>query len=469
MALSFPALDAAAAADFAGQQALLGQRQSQAELELRQQQIATAKINNQLQQQALQNKTAMSQWLQSEQALQEEPTTNATGLAKLYGRASQQALLRGDFDGAQEMDRLAKGQLDIAEKEGKTLEEARVRKAEALSTAAQDVLADPSPENHKKLVDAALASGVNPADIPLPSDPKYKAFATQSAMAPLTGQKRLDYLEKVREHQEQERQRKQAEEDRHQERVEAQKDRAAARESLTEYHKESLAIRNQLAQSIIEARKEKQAAGGEIRRRNTIAAVNYANETVRGLDLVGTMAKNQTGSIFAHLSSPDTLLNAVRNMSGNEQTPEIQQIYQTATKGLGLEIAQLATAGSGRSANKDVIKEMSDMVEAKPGDKDLEIMFKLVNAADFVRERLKAVPRSPDPEIQKTREEAEKRLEKYPSPAQVIEAATKKGIKLGTIKKMKSLRQSITDTLNRQEAAAPPPDIQDLLNLYPAK
>ena len=467
MALSFPALDAAAAANFAGQQLLTQQQTAEADLDFRRQQTQRVRTENMLQQQALKNRQDMSQWLQGEQAKSEQPYTSATDLAKLYGKASQQALLHGDFDGAAEMDKLAKGQLDLADKEAANLEKERLTKSEALSTAAQDVQTNPTPENHQRLVRSAIAAGVNPADIPLPSDPAYKTFVTQSSLAPLKGKDRLQYLETVRQHEETERLRKQAEADRHQEREDARKDRAAAREDMRQYRSESLALRKQLAESTMAARKEKQEAGGEIRRRNTIAAVNYANETVRGLDLIGTMSKGQTGSIFAHLSSADDLSKALRNMGGNRATPEMQQIYQTATKGLGLEMAQLATAGSGRAPNKDIIKEMAAMVEAQPGDKQYEMLFKVANAADFVRERLKAVPKSPDPEIQKTREEAEKRLENYPHPTQIIEAARAAGLKTGTIKgKVTTMRTQLDRLMNQEQASAPPEDIQALLDQY---
>lgn len=246
--------------------------------------------------------------------------------------------------------------------------------------------------------------------------------------------------------------------------ADAQEEKRIRRAELANAREQTLELRKQT----LDLRKKQYEEGGAIQRRQTIAAVNYGNETARGLDLVATMGATQTASVFGHMQDGTTILRALEQTGTNKLTPELQQIYQTATKGLGLELAQLATAGSGRAPVKDLISEMSAMVEARSGDKELEIMFKLANAADFAKTRLEAVPASPDPKIQAIREKAEASLSRYPHPKEIIALAAKKGVKLGkTQGVIETLREKLDRTLGKAgDGTDHPADITDILDKY---
>jgi hypothetical protein len=292
----------------------------------------------------------------------------------------------------------------------------------------------------------------------IPTDPvKAKLYWKSKQTQGLSAKEQVDNKIKLTEFQ-------QKREDAARDHADLQADRLIRRQELANAREQTLELRKQT----MDLRTKQYEEGGAIQRRQTIAAVNYANEAARGLDLVATMGAGQTASVFGHLQDGTTILKALESTGTNKLTPELQQIYQTSTKGLGLELAQLATAGSGRAPVKDLINEMSAMVEAHSGDKEFEIMFKLANAADFAKTRLEAVPASPDPKIQAIREKAEAALARYPHPKEIIALANRKGVKLGKAQSFtESLRAKLDKTLGKAgDGTDHPSDISDILNKY---
>lgn len=473
MSLNFASMDAFAATQFQGQQLLLAQDEKKADIAVRQQQAQALQMSNLMQKQQLQDKQALQQFMTSEQQTAAAPVQTATEKAKLYGKAAAFSMQRGDFDDAAAMEKLAKGETETAQKEQILLEKQHADDSQALSVAAQDASANPTPDNAKRLFNAAIKAGITPDQIPMPGTPKYEAFLNQSSLAGLKGDERVKFLEQVKEKEAAAKALAEQRKMEHEDREAARADRAQAREESRADRKEAMALRETLAKSLIESREAKtasQEAGGAIQHRNTIAAVNYANEVARGLDLTSKLPAGTTNGVFAHLGSPDTILKSLESTGTNKITPEIQQMLQTANKGLGLELAQLMTAGSGRAPNKDVISEMGKMVTVEPGDKEYTAMFKFANAADLALTRLKAVPKSSDPNIQKTREEAEKKLAAYPNPAIVAAEALKHGVH---VTQEKSMREKLDGLMQKHDAEAArtavPADIQSILNLYPSK
>ncbi len=307
----------------------------------------------------------------------------------------------------------------------------------------------------------------------IPTDPvEAKAWWRTKQTAGVSAEAQLANARQIKADEQREKDRKEAAAERRQNHLDAERDHAADRE----LRKMSIKMLNESRIAALAARAdaaaEKKAtgsAGGNIQYRNTVAAVNYSAEAVRGLSLVGEMAKGQASSVFGHLASGEGVASALAKTGGNRLSNEEQQIYQTATKGLGLELSQLATAGSGRGPNQAVTKELNSMVEVIPGDTQFEAMFKLANAADFVKTRLKSVPKSSDPTIQATREETDAALAKFPSPSSILKAAeaAKYKIKGKTIEK----RQSMMEALFKAESSLPkagehPEEVQSLLDKY---
>jgi hypothetical protein len=309
----------------------------------------------------------------------------------------------------------------------------------------------------------------------IPTDPLeaknwWKAKQTQG----LSAAEQIQGQTEIRKEATRAQERKETLEERRKEHADRERDIALSRDILRQGQKsaaEERALRHQERADALEKKWPGGAAGagGNIQFRNTVAAVNYAAESVRGLKLVGEMGKGQSSGVFGHLATGEGIPSALAKTGGNRLTSEEQQIYQTATKGLGLELAQLATAGSGRGANQAVTKELSSMIEVIPGDTQFEAMFKLANAADFVRTRLKSVPKSSDPTIQATRDETDAELKKFPTPSAIIAAAdaAKYKLKGGTMKR----KASMLEALGKAEASvAPggshPAEIQNLLDKY---
>jgi len=475
----FDAFEQAAATTMQGQQILADLDGKKADTALREQQVVASKVEQAAKQRQLDDNRALADWMRSDTALQDAAATTAEDSAQQFARASKFAAVRGDFDGAKQMADLANNAIGVAGKAQAQREKQEVDNADNLSVVAQDVMSNPTPENHKALYKSAIKAGVHPDSIPMPGTTEYAAFVNQSAIASMKGKERMEFLVKRREAEDRAKAVKEEQLRRDEDRDAARRDRATAQQGMLaiakgnqEIAKGNLELRKQLAASTEEARKAKSEnanLGGAIGFRQTVAAVNYANEVARGLDLIGTMGKSQTASAFAHLDNPHNIMSALQRTGTNKMTPELTQIYQTATKGLGLEMAQLATAGSGRSANKDVIREMSDMVAAAPGDKEYEILFKVSNAAHFALVRMEAIPRSADPRIQEIREKAEASLKKYPHPADVYAAAEANGLKMGKLKKKQtSMLEALASKISGHNNAAPPPDIQSIMDQYPA-
>ena len=467
------------AAAFQGEQLMLGQQQAQADLDMKQQQIQSTKMQNLMQQQQLQDKQALQQFMSSQQEAAGQPTQSAVQKAQLYQKGSEFALGRGDYDLAAAMDKASKAETETASKELQLQQQQQVTDQEAMSTAAQDVGVNPSPENNKKLFAAAIKAGVSPDQIPMPGTPAYAAFVNQSALAPLKGKDRLTYMDKVRE--EHDKAKATEEEHKRQDDLKAEQLRATAevRAGQHEIAKGNLELRKQLADAAATERADRAAeraakasgglVGGAIGFRQDKAVVNYANEAVRNLKMLSQFDSTQTAGVFAHLGSPGTIVKALETTGTNKLTPEVKQVYQTASVGMALEAANLAMAGSNRSADKTIRAEFSRMAEASSGDTELEAMFKLSNMASFIKARLDTVPTNPDPHIQQTREKVDRALAKYPDPNLLIAAARAKGHSLDKAQSQSQLMMDKLNTLRlKSDLENPPPDVQAILDRYPS-
>lgn len=467
-----------AAAQTAGQQINADLQAKRDDHELRQQQIASAKMTMSTQMHQQQQQLAFEKQQQQiiadrDATLQKQQVADGTSPDQqaeqqlsqhidMYNQQAESALRLGLTSTAEQYSKLAdtaQTKLTTTKKTNLEITEKRVKDAASFAGAVLDRSVTPQEafqwvrENVGLKEALAIPTDPEKADLYWKSKQKMGISATEQVQAAATAEKAKADDKRARDfHRDQE------------------EDKALQRQSLALQREELKFSRDQAHQDRIanlEERKRKDAEGGAIQRRQTIAAVNYANEAARGLGLVASMGATQTAGAFAHMQSPDTILKGLESAATNKLTPQDQQIYQTAQEGLGLELAQLATAGSGRAPVKDVINKMTQMVEARPGDTQLEVMFKLSNAADFAKTRLEAVPDSPDPKIQAIREKAEKELARYPHPSQIIALAMRKGVKLESQKRVQTLRDKLTDVLGASsDASAHPADVSDLLNKY---
>jgi hypothetical protein len=479
-------LQAFAAAQFAGQQLNTELDNRKADTEMKQQQIAQGKNAMALQQQQQVQQQAqqaqMSKLIESfdkdNQTRQVEDGTapdNETEVkqgkqAELYDQIGK-TFLFSDPSKAESWMKMAeatRGKMAATEEANLRIGAKRAKDTASYAGTVLDGTQTPEQAFQWVKDNVSLKDALTIPTDPLEAKNWWKSKQTQglSASEQLQGQMSLrQETQRIKEHAE-------AAADRRQNHADGERDLALSREILREgqaSRKEEAALRHEERKAALEAKGAGGAAGagGNIQFRHTVAAVNYAAESLRGLDLVGEMAKGQSSGVFGHLATGEGIPSALAKTGGNRLTNQEQQMYQAATKGLGLELAQLATSGSGRGANQAVTKELNAMIEVIPGDTQYSAMYKLANAADFVRTRMKAIPKSTDPTIQKTREEVDEALKKYPSPSSILQAAEKAGHKIS--EKTVAKRQTMMEALRKAEASAQgghPPEIQDLMDKY---
>lgn len=462
-----------AAAQTAGQQINLDLQSKRNEQELQKQKLEAGKFQLQQQMQAQQQQQAFQQkqaaivadYDQTHQAQREHAGEDPDAQAEqqgqseveMYRKIGQAALTTNPAAADQYFKMADAAQGKLVDQKKKNLEIIE-KKTKDIGAFAGAVLAGTvSPSEAFDYV--KKTSGLKDA-MEIPADPeKAKLYWQTKQKQGLSAQEQASNDLKVQELEERKRADKQREADHREDQATRRAEVAQRREDSNFFKTENLKLRGEA--------NTRANAGGAIERRQTIAAVNYANETARGLDLVASMGAKQTVGVFAHMQDGTSILKSLEQTGTNKLTPELQQIYQTATKGLGLELAQLATAGSGRAPVQSVIRELSAMVEARPGDKEFEVMFKLANAADFAKVRLEAVPASSDPKIQAIREKAERALERYPHPGDILKLAQAKGVKLDKaqkqVEKLQTMKQSMEASVGGSET---PSDINSLLDKY---
>ncbi len=308
-----------------------------------------------------------------------------------------------------------------------------------LSVAAQDALSAPTPENHKVLVQKAMAAGISPSAIPLPGTTEYGAFANQAALGAMKGQKRLEFLEKQREFDLRAKERKEVEAERNKDRDDARKDRAQAREATNSLARESLNIRKELAASTLEARAAKAGASaidpktgkpyGKITstlERQAVAVTNAANEAGFALVRMSEMAPNMRAGVFGHLEDPKTILKSLNTTGTNKLLQEDVQMMQANMQLLGLEVAQAMAAPY--KPNKEQISEARRMAEPIAGDTEYTAMYKMALVADVMKARLQSTPRTAM--LEEARRHAEENFARFPTASEVYAQAKANGIKL---------------------------------------
>jgi len=482
----FGLLDQAVGANMAGQRVLADLDDKKADIAMKEQQVANSKAVGAEREKSARNDNALAEWLRSDSALQAGEADAAFDTAQQFVRASKFAAESGDFDGAKKMAELASGQIGVAGKAQIQKDKEDVSTANELSVAAQNALEAPSPENHKVLVQKAVAAGVNPADIPLPGTTEYASFANQAALGAMKGQKRLEFLEKKREFDLRTKERKEQEAERNKDRDEARKDRALARERADADRDANRDIRKALADSVIEARTAKGAAataGGldadgfavkpsATLERQTMMVVNAANEAGQALTRMSKMDTGTRIGVFAHLDDPKSMLKSLQTTGANKLSNEQVQMMQANVQMLGMEGAQAMAAPY--KPNKEQISEMRRVVEPIPGDTGWTAVYRMALTADMMKTRLEAVPKLRS--MDHARTSAEKALNNFPSAQQVYEAAKAQGIKLKLRKPKQTFMEKLSSLGSNDDdpgfaPATPEPAAkarQNLLDAYPA-
>lgn len=462
--LNLATLDSAMAAQFQGQQLLEESDARRAETAFRKQQTEKSKIETQAQERQLKDREALTQFMKADEASSAQPAQSAQEKAQFYSKAGQFAARRGDFEASKQMSDLAKGELDVAAKEQATQANTKATALEELATVALDAETNPTASAHSQVFKAAVKAGIPPQDVPLPGTPQYSAFVKKAQTASLTAKDRIQTAEKVREFdQRQEAQKLEA--DARREDRKAQLAQTAANQSFARsIAQQNVDIRKQLAESTIAAREAKATAPPKLSatmERQATAVVNAANEAGQALTRMSKMGSTATMGVFAHLEDPTTVLKSLTRTGTNKMTPESIQMLQANSQMLGLEVAQAMAAPF--KPNKEQISEARRATEVVQGDTEYTGMYKLALAADILKTRLEATPKTKA--LEEARHNAETTLGKFPTATEVYEHAKQRGIKLG---KRKAAPTFMDRLKGMTDTSTPPAEIQNLLDKYPA-
>lgn len=473
----------------AGRSILIGQdmQAKQADIDLKKQQVAMGQIAVENAQRQQQTQQTVGSFLSSEIARDNAAASDPVKSAQMYQRAEGIALQGGDFTTANELGTLAKGKLQEAKEAIATVTAQKHQKNEDLANAADEFAANPTADGYRDLARKAAEAGQDPSRIPMPNTPQFATWLNQQKMAGMDSKARAEFTQKAYE----------ADQNR-QARIEAHNDNVALRQQsmqqtamMREAMQSDRQARLQMERERLNLEEKKYATQGTRQTSQQVAANNAiigsAAESVRGLHVIGALDSDQTAGPFQGLAG-GTILDVLAKTGGNVLTTQDQQLYHTATAGLGLELARTMTLGGGRGANQATINELQDVVTAHPGDTKATAVFKFANAADIIRNRLESMPTPQDPEQAGKRQKLLEELKKVPTPNQVI--ATVKDPKQRA--KMLSSQESMSDAVGKVDTApavglpgspdtgagtnAPPlpaggvpSDIQSLVNKYRSK
>ena len=387
-------------------------------IQLKKQQIAMGALALQNAQRQQQTQQVVGQFLSSEAAKDQSNVTDPVKAAGMYEKGAAMALQNGDFTSANEMGELAKGKLAEAKQQMAVQQQEQQQKKESLANAADDYAANPTPEGYKDLARKAIDAGANPTQIPMPGTPQFASWLNRQQLASKTAAQVADFTQKAYEMDANRREKQQEHQDNVALRQQSMQQTAMLREAMLADRQQAL----QMERERLDLEEKKATAGPRQTAQQanmTQSIVASASEAVRGLRVVGAMANAQTEGPFQGLNN-GTILDSVAKTGGNIMTSENQQMYHTATAGLGLEVGRALTLGGGRSANESTIRELQDVITAHPGDTNGTALFKYANATDIIRNRLESMATPADPEMASKREDLLKQLQKVPTPEQVL-------------------------------------------------
>lgn len=397
--------------------------------------------------------------IQAAQAQDKAKVQNPLQMADLYDKAQTAALAGGDFESARMYADMSKKETDKAKEQQLTVAKQIQEAKDNLASDALNMEANPNQENYNKLVQSAARAGVNPTGIPKPGTPEFTAFVKQQQTAGMTAKDRVELMSKQ---QEAEANRKL----RWQEHQDSERDKALQRQQTAMLRGAMLSISRErlgLEREHLNIEKEKllmqkdKAAHPQLtaQERSAITAiVGSASEATRGIKIIEKMPPSATSGPFTGLHD-GTVMQALTKTGANKVTTQDMQMYQTVTKGLGLELGRVLTLGGGRGVNQAQINELQELVTVRPGDTNYEAMFKLSNAAEIVRNRLHSLPDHPDTKMNKMRDDVLKDLDKIPPPDQVYAAAKKAGKGKGLLEKYGSMGEAMGKITAESQQPAP--------------
>lgn len=429
--------------------------------------------------------TYMSAQLEKDKSIMSDPVK----MAQLQEQSATQAYKDGDFQLGAGMASAAKqsyveAKAAIAQKVAEKAQATKDLSQTAYEFGAGDVT---SPEAQKELVQKAIAAGVNPTTIPLPSEPvKFKAWAQKMENAASTAEQRSTFVQNQHKEEIAEDDRKQRIKDNERAESDRESDKALSRQ-LSEEHmaqlKEAKALR---ASSALPKTMEKgdysyipdpehrytgprldETPGSvgydyvqsgprkltAVEKSGTSRAVASASEIGRNVENMLSF-KDASLTPFGHIQG-DTLLKALERTGTTAMTPDQTLAYSKSVAGLGVETGNLLSSLGGRTPNLSIMNEIQNMASRESGMSSVVGLYGAANVVDIARTYLKALPLSEsNPKVQ----EQLKRLENFPKPEEIAAIINARGDKKAQ-KQMQKLQNAASADRNTADssATAPPP------------
>jgi hypothetical protein len=442
------------------QEQLQSEQQARSALaQLRMQEVADAKEKSANNQRVQEMRKSLGQKILQAQSADQENVQSLQSGANALAQYAMTLEAGGDGEGAKEAMRNSTQMRNQAKTLVDTQLKDRAEKGKLLSSAAYDAQQNPSPENLKLLGEAAVAAGEDPTKIPTPGTPELKSWIDARVGKDQTVQQKIkiaddeaqrkatnERLERFHKDEERDKQLQRSQTAAHQARM----DKLQEREIELKEKRLKLEV-----DGVIGGKKgTASTAMGSLERRNVTALVGAAEEATRQLTSIFKMSEKAGSGAFAGMHPGEAVLKALTYPTAQYLTTELQQTYETASKGLGLEIGRVATLGGGTGVTQSLVRELQTMVQVNPGqDKGLVPLYKLATGAAFIRARMGVTPDHPDPKLAKKQAEQMKVLESFPNPDDVYEAMLKRGDK-GGMQKVKRLTDVAAQV--QLEAAADP-------------
>lgn len=408
--MSFRAL---AQAGFQGYQAFQDQQDRELQRQVQQQQIQMRDMQIQEQRSALQEKQTMQNMLKEAFSQEDQAATEPEQLQQKYMSVANKALKLGQPDTAKQFIGLAEHQQKVADQRKQQLLEDRQIAKEDVAQAALNLGDNPSPEKLQDLQVKLLRTG-SFEQIPPVGTPEFKIWSDGLAKAALSSKDRIQQQIREKELANQAAEKEKERQLRAQERLEDKREAAADRAS-------DRAFKLQLLQMQQAGKTE---PGFAVQQRGAQQVTSAAGETLRSINTVGAFMENVTGTQFAHIADKSFTEANIKSFANRLTSPQ-SQAYNAAISGLGLEVAQAMTGGTGRAPTQALIGEMQDALGAKPGDTPFVVAYKLAQAAEMVKVRLESTPSPKDPKVAAANEKYMKELEAIPKPADLIRLANK--------------------------------------------
>lgn len=228
-----------------GNSLIVGQEMAdkQANIDLKQQQVAQIKLSNQSRTAETEQTKAIGLFIAGEQGKDRSTVDDPTKTGKLYQSAANMALVGGAWGKAKELTDLAESSFTQAKTATAAVEAKIHASREALATAAWDYQSNPTTDGAANIAKAAVAAGINPTSIPLPNTAEFPAWVKSQQQVALSSKDRVTAQETARRFDETADARAEEVKQRGADRLIAQQGLAASRESNELYRRDSLQVR----------------------------------------------------------------------------------------------------------------------------------------------------------------------------------------------------------------------------------